>query len=103
MNTNTKQQTKDVTQMSNAKSPKLISPETIAAELNIDTKAVRRHLRTIVDLHNAKHADNEDAQIAKPGRGGSWAVSADMIDVIRKRLESRQSGRAVTLTADMIS
>ena len=89
--------------MSNTKAPKLISPETIAAELNIDTKAVRRHLRTIVDLHNAKHADNEAAQIAKPGRGGSWAVSADMIDVIRKRLESRQSGRAVTLTADMIS
>lgn len=91
--------------MSNTKNnnAKLVSPEAIAAELNIDTKAVRRHLRTIVDLHNAKHADNEDAQIAKPGRGGSWAVSADMIDVIRKRLESRQSGRAVTLTADMIS
>lgn len=85
------------------KTTKLVSPDAIAAELNIDAKAVRRHLRTIVDLHNAKHADDASKQIAKPGRGGSWAVSSDMIDAIKTRLESRQSGRAVTLTADMIA
>lgn len=81
----------------------LISPDAIASELNIDAKAVRRHLRTIVDLHNAKHADNPDKQIAKPGRGGAWLVSPDMIDVIRVRLESRQAGRSVTLSASDIS
>lgn len=87
----------------NTKAPKLISPDAIAEELNIDAKAVRRHLRAIVDMHNAKHADNPEAQIAKPGRGGSWAVSADMIDVIKARLDSRQSGRAVTITSDMLA
>lgn len=78
----------------------LISPDTIAAELNIDAKAVRRHLRTIVDLHNAKHEGDEAKQIAKPGRGGAWLVSPDMIDIIRTRLESRQAGRSVTLSAE---
>ena len=89
--------------MSKTNTPKMISPDAIAAELNIDAKAVRRHLRAIVDLHNAKYADNPDMQIAKPGRGGSWTVSADMIDVIKTRLESRQSGRAVSLSADMLT
>ena len=89
--------------MSNTKAAKLVTPESISAELNIDSKAVRRHLRAIVDLHNAKHADDPEMQIEKPGRGGSWEVGADMIDLIRERLESRQAGRKVTLTADMIS
>ena len=82
---------------------KLVSPDQIAAELNIDAKTVRRHLRAIIDQHNAKHEGDANKQIAKPGRGGSWAVSADMIDAIKTRLESRQSGRAVTVTADMLS
>ena len=85
------------------KTNKLVSPEAIATELNIDAKAVRRHLRTIVDMHNAKYADDPNKQIAKPGRGGSWAVSSDMIDAIKTRIESRQAGRSVTLTADMLS
>lgn len=85
------------------KNNKLVSPDAIAAELNIDAKAVRRHLRTIVDMHNAKHEGDPDKQIAKPGRGGSWAVSADMIDAIKTRIESRQSGRSVTLTSDMLA
>ena len=89
--------------MSNNKNTKLVSPDQIAAELNVDAKAIRRHLRTIVDMHNAKHADSPDNQIAKPGRGGSWAVSPDMIELIKTRLESRQAGKSVTLTADMIS
>lgn len=86
-----------------SKSIKLVSPDAIAAELNIDAKTVRRHLRAIVDTHNAKHEDDASKQIAKPGRGGSWAVSADMIDIIKTRLESRQAGRSVSLTSDMIS
>ena len=86
-----------------AKNVKLVSPDAIAAELNIDAKAVRRHLRTIVDMHNAKHEGEANKQIAKPGRGGSWAVSADMIEAIKTRIESRQSGRSVTLTSDMLA
>lgn len=86
-----------------AKNVKLVSPDAIAAELNIDAKAVRRHLRTIVDMHNAKHEGDTNKQIAKPGRGGSWAVSADMIEAIKTRIESRQTGRSVTLTSDMLA
>ena len=89
--------------MTNKTANKLVSPDQIAAELNIDAKTVRRHLRAIIDQHNAKHEDNTAKQIAKPGRGGSWAVSADMIETIKTRLESRQAGRSVTVTADMLS
>ncbi len=85
------------------KTNKLVSPDQIAAELNIDAKTVRRHLRAIIDQHNAKHEGDTDKQIAKPGRGGSWSVSVDVIDQIKTRLESRQAGRAVTVTADMLN
>ena len=84
---------------------KTMNPDQIATELNIDAKAVRRHLRAIVDQDNAaiiernkdKAEDKREPLIDKPGRGGSWAVGDKTIERIRERIAHRSAGRSVTL------
>lgn len=64
-----------------------ITPAEFAEAAGTDSKTARRFLRSIIP------AD------ARPGKGGRWAIDAELLDELVARFDARGDRRTATITA----